>query len=470
LELTRLTARADAALKKARALCAQYPDAAIEIIATQVLIFFDELTAHEKHERFRMMLELLWDRPTVNAATSLAAICFTLADIGTAIQLWRDCRSELLPKRELGNLDAILAVKLLHSRQYSRSEDDYHVPADANETEQRNYVMLDNARDVRRTIRDFLRLHRNPSDPTRISIHSSHMRSALISLEHSRQRTQQERDAIIDVVVRDMRAFEQVLSNLKAQMVCPIAQVEIDDLSGRIAALAALRSRDARDETSQWAHSALILLYGRSRHSGGLISAVASGFLQYFADTTILENDLMAKLTRDIRREWDTIVSGKAATPRFAPYGERWIAGREREFDKPVICAATFAAVSDLWHFCDSFVLHAIRDLLLNVFYAIRPIVDPWAAGGAIALRSPETTDSVADMWWRFDREGDFGVFRFANLCANREVSLRQTANLSGLERVGGRVDVLMHNADDGVFIAESRIWIPLHSNFIKGE
>jgi hypothetical protein len=65
LELTRLTTSTDVTIKKAKVVEEFHSDAAIEMIASQLLLFLDELKLQEKCDRFIHLLQLIWTRPEV---------------------------------------------------------------------------------------------------------------------------------------------------------------------------------------------------------------------------------------------------------------------------------------------------------------------------------------------------------------------------------------------------------------------
>jgi len=116
-EICRSTTRKDYPLEKAR-LGRFKPGSEmdlqtrVEILATQLLLFLEELTFSERVERLRAMLDLLWRAKETSPATALAGVT-VLIDPGVASALWRHCIG-LIETDGFPSDDALIAAFALH--------------------------------------------------------------------------------------------------------------------------------------------------------------------------------------------------------------------------------------------------------------------------------------------------------------------------------------------------------------------
>ena len=111
VELTRLTTKVDTALSKATQIIEgasaeldpALNQAAIEIIASQLIIFFDELSYWQKLDSYWFMLKLIWRHFPEDRTTSLIGLCFALVPDEIAHALWMRTLIELIPNERLNN-------------------------------------------------------------------------------------------------------------------------------------------------------------------------------------------------------------------------------------------------------------------------------------------------------------------------------------------------------------------------------
>ena len=116
-EICRSTTRKDYPLEKARIGALKNDlemdlQTRIEILATQILLFLEELTFSERVERLCVMLDLLWSAKENTPATTLAGLV-SMVNAGVAQPLWEHC-CERVQENGFPNDDALIAAFSLH--------------------------------------------------------------------------------------------------------------------------------------------------------------------------------------------------------------------------------------------------------------------------------------------------------------------------------------------------------------------
>lgn len=473
LELTRLTTRADTALKKARIAETFHPDAAIEIIATQLLLFLDELSQQQRRERFRILLKLIWSETVTTQAMSLAGLCFTLADHKVLKYLWQECQIEFLPKLLIGNLDAILAANILRSRYTFLTKKAYQLCPNASDIERYNYVMLGGSGDLSRFIRDFLAIYRNPNVNDCLNTHTTRIRQTLETLSEgfaskSYSLTMQTE---LSNLLRDVRLIEQVLANLRDELVVVIDDYVLDKLNDQAKnlELALDKSRQSAEEIEllmpdlkQSIQAIILLLYGDGAMDGTL-RAVADQLFRHYRNVSQLDNELIAGIVRSVRTRWTTTVSAKEHVQQNEEVRNRW--RKAGEVVLPNIRCSESTEITNIWLYCDSFAQKAIEEAISNVYHARNEISDPWSENteNDVALASIK-----AHLWWRAERDGDYIIIETVNATANQMIVFKQTVNISSVERVGGSLEVWVENDLVNGTLAYTNLHLPLYSAFIK--
>lgn len=467
LELMRLTTRADVALKKARAIAQAFPDAASEFISLQFILFLDELTLEEMVVRLLFLLGLIWERPLTTQATSLAALCVTLADREVLKALWPEVRDGLLSNRPLGNLDAMLAANIVVSRYSNLTGRPYELTAGSSDVERQNYILLGGTSGVRQVVREFLVCYRNPAAPDTIDTHNTELRARLARLEKlGPTSTGPECTLSCEAVKRDIELVRPIVSRLVDKMVVETDATFLDGLDQASRRLSeALRrvpfekpgAMECATRMSHEATSLFRLLYGSGSTDVGGLQVLASQFLQFFKGSEQVDRDLVAPIERAVRSAWDEIVRAKATSPQYEQSTSRWMSGEQ--IRKPVIRSALQPSQGELWIYCDTFVRKALDEVIRNVYYSAGLIPNPWSAHGY--------QGDLAHMWWRAMRSGNYAEFTFTNLTANREISLKQTVNIAGLERAGGRVQTAIKDGEHGT-VAHVILLVPLHTAFFE--
>ena len=473
LELTRLTTRADTTIKKAESIESADPDAAIEMITAQLLLFLDELTLPQKRERFMKLLKLLWSVPISTQAMALAGLCITLADHNVLRVIWTACRTEHLPTRRIGNLDAILALNILRSRYAFLTGESYKLAHDAGEIEQHNYIMLGGDGCHREVVRSFLEFYRNPMRPGSVSTHTTKMRERLVDLSNVGPTAISGKTfADAAAVLNDMQFVEQIMRKVRAELIAKVPEVDLCELvkhMGRLEQYVSVGRSTSEprsgivDDIRGTAMRLARVLYGDSGVPG-LISRVGEQFFQHYDGIDEIDNRLIGKIVRSVRNRWPETIGRKATVPRNSDAIKRWRTDEDGGIVLPSIACSRNPQISKLWLYCDSYVQLVLEEVLGNVFHATRRIRDPWKESTAIMdAREPE-----AHLWWRLEVSEDYAMLTTVNSSANREIGLKQTVNISGMERAGGSIEIDIAENGPGGVLAYVTVKIPRHSAFIK--
>jgi hypothetical protein len=472
LELTRLTTRSDTTIKKAKGIQATYPDAAIEMISSQLLLFLDELTLEEKCDRFIRLLRLIWTRDVATHATSLAGLCLTLADHEVLVKIWDTYRTELLPKQRLANLDGIIAAYILNSRHTFVTKERYVFSLDAGDIARHNYIMLGATGGFHQVIRDFMvALCHNPVRQGYVDTHNTEIRRRLVALAQFRVSigTDKLREHAWSVL-QDMQRVEQIFKNMQSELIVDISPSDLAKLNNYANQLEE-RIREFEDSTQdrdaiaaslvRLGDDLSTLLYGEKE---GLVRKVAGQILTHFDNSDEFDNVLVAGMVRTVRIQWPDILSKKASGGQNIAIKERW-QRKDGSIIYPTILCSTNADLQEFWLYADSFVRDSLEDTLLNVYHANGQFKDPWSDDQEKSASGP-----VAHLWWRIEHDENYIVFKTANRSANQKISLRQKVSFAGLERAGGSVNVKIVSDNSETSMAYVILRLPLHSAFIKEE
>ncbi len=464
MELTRLTTRADVTMKKAKQLEDINPDAAIEMIASQLLLYLDELTPQEQKERFIKLLDLIWQRTNVTEATSLAGLCFTFADREIIKEVWGYCHSILLPQKELGNLDAILATNILCSRNKFATKLDYKLPENCSENALHNFIKLGRGNSPQ-VIREFLvTLCRNPLSHNDISIHSTEIKRRLerLSQTDAEKITTNE----IENVRQDMQNVEQILTEINEQHIAKVPDLTIFQ--------AHINNLKNTEDTDIKASAIRIyeFLYGNGNASG-LIKVTAEMFLLHAEKIENLDDQLIGVCRRNVLSEWGKIVIDKNKTRKI----KRWVKPDGIGIIEPIIIQSENPTIEHRWVFCNSFVKELLFDLFSNVFHTQLEKIDKNSLGEYVPpkeiidplLPADDLSKTTAHLWWRIGIEGDYVIFETANASDKKEATLQQTINIAGFEGAGGKVEFTVNEYPNDQFIAHTKVWLPCHTLYLKG-
>jgi len=112
-ELVRLTPRTDKILAFAEKFARTHPHVSLQILATQLILFSDELDIHLRRQLLRKITQILFADPKEGQWTSLAVIAIANCDTSTKRWLWSDYVKERLSEGLIANSDAALAANIL---------------------------------------------------------------------------------------------------------------------------------------------------------------------------------------------------------------------------------------------------------------------------------------------------------------------------------------------------------------------
>jgi hypothetical protein len=112
-ELVRLTPRTDKILSFADKFARTDPHVSLQILATQLILFADELDVHLRRQLLRKITQILFADPMEGQWTSLAVIAIANCDAPTKRWLWSDYVKERLSEELIANSDAALAANIL---------------------------------------------------------------------------------------------------------------------------------------------------------------------------------------------------------------------------------------------------------------------------------------------------------------------------------------------------------------------
>jgi hypothetical protein len=464
LELTRLTTKADVALSKAISLQATNSSAGLEIIASQLLLFQDELTIADRYERYSYLLRVLWERFDTDEFTALAGLCFSLAPREVIEKLWPAVKGTLLREKRLVCIDAVIAAHILRSRYRFSFSNDAPFATPSTETERHNFIILGDKRDSRRSIRDFLAIYRNPVPHGGRSIHSTRLRTTLTLLQTTSAPDKNSKLVVTaaGTLVHDLQTLEQVFSDLVSELLVEIDDIDINQLK-ILSDSCALSVKNA-SIVSFAAHAARLseLLYGNSNRRG-LLGKVCDQILYFINSPDTFDDEIVGPICRGIRSGWKEHVKSKHLSGDNASAVGRWITSLRSPTRLPSIYCSSASTCIDQWMYLDNFARKVIEDTVANVFHAVAEIPDPW-------LNSSEGTQVLAHMWWRITvLEGDIKL-SVANLSESKEIQLKHTVNIAAIERIGGRLLVDISPRPSDLFLTEVNIHLPLHVSFLKEE
>ncbi|GAB6147275.1 hypothetical protein JCM12294_47210 [Desulfocicer niacini] len=457
MELTRLTPRMDVAIKKAERLHLTFPDAAIEMLASQLFLYLDEMTEMEIVVRYEKLLAWLWEGRDETPFTAFSGLCFSLLENDLIREVWIFARN-LLVKYVMGNLDVIFVVSYLCKRYELLTGAKYSPNEDANEIEIKNYLLLDKEIGVKRRISALLSIFiSNPYHPESSVIHKTEFRE---NLNHIADGKVDNIAIKLSRIKNDLRQLYEAIKCLSQNLyVLEIDQKKEKELKGFIENF----SNTATDIES-CANDLRKYLYD---DDDGIIKIINDSLFHCISDPSDFAIFISSCLNFD-EEEWGKMVNEKIKsyklTNRYHGEISLWVDAKktsegEAVFwnnEMPLFNQSLSKLGSEKWFYCDRFYKRAIRDILTNVLYASDQIKDPFT--------SSQSSITTAHIWWRIIDSDDFLVFETANATENREIKLRQHTAVACIERTDGRVEA---HVDDRTAIAYSRLYLPRFSYFL---
>jgi len=456
-ELTRLTTRADVTIKKADKIKAIHPDAAIEFIAIQLLLFFDELSVQEKIIRYKKLLDYIWERDDENEATSLAGLCFALIDENIISEVWEICKKVLIPKKLIGNLDATLVTNLIQQKFEFDNINTRNIDKSITKVERLNWTILGVSIGFMDAISNFLyHLYRHPSNDSQLSAHSTEIRERLNTFTENEPHDQKLKVSATEVV-KDLKLIKKIFNDLHQNWLISKQNIKLDDLNNNIDVIEKKFKKKSNEWILKKVQKLREKLLGNSQN-GGYIDDVGKALFRQYHSSDAFDNDFMAISVRELRRKWEDIILSKEENEKYYVASSRW-RGDKRKILKPIITCSPNDALQNIWVFSDSFTRGLISDMLSNVFHANKKIKDPFNKNNEIT--------HVAHIWWYIEKNENHAILTMANSTGNMKISLRQNANLAGFEHAGGSTKTTFKKIGEDL-VAFMEIHLPLHSFYIK--
>lgn len=476
MELTRLTTRTDVALKKGGQVLKDSPLAAIEMIATQLFLYMDELSPKEKLERFKKLFDWAWERKQESDITSLAGLCLALIEDELIEDIWFHC-VKLLEDRIMGNLDTILSVSILCSKYEFSTGNKYKVSGDLDKVVVQNYLLLNREMDLPEHIKSLLTLLiSNPDNPCQAKSHRTEIKKRLDELCN---KSFEEDGGIVKKVCRitdDLNLICETISRLQKEYVI--------DLTDKCQLLTELEKEfqgfqnKSVETIKQMGWNLRELLYGSDRTN--LIETIQKELFLFVKDPDSLNTSFIPPFTRYLHKQWEKIINDKieqSISDKHDPSDwnelECWLKksndGKTKIIqnkpkwngNKPVMCFSESDVSGGIWCYCDHFFKKVLFDILTNVTHASGMIIDPF---------KKEAEDSMsAHLWYCFKMENPFLIFKAANASMNKEITLKQRVPIACIERLGGKLNIWTEETKEtsSPFIAYTELYLPLFQYFL---
>ncbi|OLN27625.1 hypothetical protein DVDV_2039 [Desulfovibrio sp. DV] len=141
IELSRVPMRFDVCLSRAKKIKKMYPQLAIEILATQYLLFFDKLSFDEKFYRLSLMIDIGILFECDSNCSALIGLCFALCEGPISSYLWKKKISKLLKIIKIKTIDFAISLSLIYG--FLNENEMFHlVHPPVNEIETHNFLMI----------------------------------------------------------------------------------------------------------------------------------------------------------------------------------------------------------------------------------------------------------------------------------------------------------------------------------------
>lgn len=450
LELTRLTTRYDVPLRKVEQLLTEQSDpalldaarqAALEILATQFLLFYDELDEWQKQERLVLIFRLLWANGSDSDASALGALCIASASEDIVEDLLGIVWDEAISNASPQSIDALIALHILYSKSNSGGERIDQLAR--NRGGVRNALLAGLLPDLTIPIANMFATIGSSSRAG----HQTPLRRKLLRLASRNGFDAPSARADIRIVEAEIVKLTRSLQALAAWgPLSGIDSLEVDISQLRKAML--YPDSSAQLEVMAWAGLTQTLLFG-SDAIEGLAQRYRSELLQEFDRDSFVARSLYSTWTR-VFDQWDAIAAEKLLTR--ADIAWRDPHGKIR---KPVVrCGNTATWSRRITLFWDRSVRDVLAEVASNVVHATGRITNPW---------SNESLE-LADIWWTATENPESVAFQFVNATERSNIRLATSFAIANLERMGGSLAVEVSNGSAVVTVA-----VPMLAAFVEG-
>lgn len=455
LELTRLTTRSDAALKKSILIKERSRDTSLEIVASQLMLFYDELSTKEKIERYTFLIETLWSEDETSQAMGLAGLCFALAEKEVLITLLSATVFSMLSKYKLKNLDAIITVNIIIKKTAVNYFNSSISTSKLSSIEYINYILLGGGRTLKKSVGEFLTaLYRNPKKTGQLNHHTTELRKNLSNLAQTKVEAEDDYISLLtSKVIEDLRVTEHVLKNLLNELHFHNLGIDIVDLSKLIKNMESLYSSKNSNKNEEIIGEANKISTTLFDTDSGIVPNIGGSLFKNYKNAEDLDSTLIRTITENINDRWEEKVASKYEKSRWKT--------QKNNVVLPDIKFSGDSTANNIWIYVDSFVLSAIEDAMSNVYHADIKIEDPFLPD--------EFFIQTADLWIRVgtDKGQKHINLELVNSSKSADINPKQTINIAGLERIGGRIKTHTREVKDKLQ-AITIIQIPLHSYFIE--
>ncbi len=447
MELTRLTPRADVAMKKAMSLYKDsYHNAAIEIISTQLFLFTDEMTDKELQQRYAILLEWLWDEEKVSGVTALAGLLFMIIENRFIESTWSHAK-ELLANKLMRNSDIAIIISYLCKKRENLSGEIYF-PDGSNKIEIQNFLLLERPGDLQLSIKTLLSLFiSNPARPTQIYTHPTEFRRLLRDIADGDRRKEKfvrirERINQLYKVVNDLTI------NFFVFDLSPEDKKQFDRfLEGDISSISSEPFNFFFGVEESFMDRVINSLFFNIKESEDFDKILDFNMFSPEKWKIIVEEKIQFYDKKSISHdEIKTWTDQRGGSTKWNGLG-------------PIIKHSIITIQKDKWIYCDRFFREAVRDILSNVLYAINEsdgmIKDPF--------RDSSSSIERAHLWWRIMDEEDFIVFETANATESIKIDFKNHTSFFRVELAGGKIS--SPKVNDG--IAFTRLYLPKTSFFL---
>lgn len=457
VEIARLTGNFNLALRRAKELEGRAPEAALYLVATQFLLFNDELTPAKKLYHLGYLLQRLWLSAEANEATALAALCISSCDKSVASLIRDSLIARWLPTRDLGSIDAVIACQfVLNSAPLEQSEIKLN-PSDALE---RNLLRLELKSGAKAAVKSFLIAVRSEAGKESPARHKSLLRLTLDAL--SSAKSDGSDIHALRVAPQLLEEAQAALGLLDKERVASVPAAQMQELERLTSAMLRSLSKPAWPDVVKLASAAHRILYGQGTKVKGLMPTISSELFLELKDSQDCYNNLVKPLQEQIFQTWNTYVEDRLRTEKNNRIARiRWTQRDGDAWLRPVwVELAEFEGCFPCIVYFDKFVEVCVRDVMLNVFHSKR-MVD------ANEIVSDHNYSRRGDQWWQAVKMEGYLVLEFFNISTSDAAPLKDNAAVAGLERVGGSIEMISTPVGDQEFLMTVRVKLPTLSSFL---
>ncbi|MBA2592062.1 MAG: hypothetical protein M3495_03085 [Pseudomonadota bacterium] len=471
-EITRQTTRSDWAFRKAEQLgAAEGPQAAIEILCSQLLLYLDELSYWERRDRFWALLSLLLRSEDDTPATALAGISLALVADDLVVDIWDNCKAELLRQERLQTTDARLGLTILKlARERVAPGRPDRISEQPTEVERYNYMLLDTERGFQKALSTLFEL----IGASGAAAHVSSLRRYLRDLMDASVTSASDANQHIRSICMLLQRLVDTLGELDAGKYLLDSRSPLDPAHDADAIVNQLAYRPSPSKSdnittaSDWALGVSCLVFGDATQHECIAEKYWSRLLVRIDEGRPIDRFMDASRPR-LLAEWPCIVAEKQRRQeRIAP---RWTTDEEGSRRPDIRCADSGDWETSQTVYCDFLVEQCIVEILSNCMHAPATISHPWST-------EARWLEQRADVWWMARIRYGYLILWFANACSTEEVSFKRgSLAIAGVERVGGRIKVRvrkarMQNERDGQpsRLAVTTLMLPTLSRFLRAK